>query len=147
MTTLNILVAVDGSENALEAVRHGAKLAAANADIRLHLLNVQPPLPSAASSFVSAETVRSFHQDEGEKCLKNALELLKSAGVSYECHVAVGNQAEAIVEYAREKKCDLILMGTRGLGGLSNLLLGSVATRVLHLTDVPVTLIPLKRRR
>jgi nucleotide-binding universal stress UspA family protein len=38
-------------------------------------------------------------------------------------------------------------MGTRGLGGLSNLLLGSVATRVLHLTDVPVTLIPLKRRR
>jgi nucleotide-binding universal stress UspA family protein len=72
---------------------------------------------------------------------------LKSSGVRFEYHVAVGNHAEAIVAYAREKKCDQILMGTRGLGGLSNLLLGSVATRVLHLTDVPVTLIPPKRRR
>jgi nucleotide-binding universal stress UspA family protein len=144
---LNILVAVDGSENALQAVRHAVKLASANSDIRLHLLNVQPSLPSAATSFVHADTVRSFHKEEGEKALKSAQELLKSAGVSYECHIAVGNQAEAIVEYAREKNCDQILMGTRGLGGLSNLLLGSVATRVLHLTDVPVTLIPLKGSR
>ena len=69
---MDIVIAVDGSENALDAVRYGAKLASANSEIRLHLLNVQPPLPSAASSFVTQDVVRSFHQEEGEKCLKSA---------------------------------------------------------------------------
>ena len=144
---LNIVIAVDGSENALEAVRHGAKLAAANSNIRLHLLNVQPPLPSAASSFVSQDVVRSFHQEEGEKCLKHARALLDQQKIGYEWHVAVGSAAEAIVAYAHEKGRGHILMGTRGLSTLPSLLLGSVATRVLHLAEVPVTLIPRKRRK
>ncbi|MCI0430656.1 MAG: universal stress protein [Rhodospirillales bacterium] len=144
---LNIVIAVDGSENALEAVRHGARMAAANTSIRLHLLNVQPPLPSAASSFVSQDVVRAFHQDEGEKCLKPARALLDQQKIAYECHVAVGGAADAIVAYAEQKGCDHILMGTRGLGTLPSLLLGSVATRVLHLAEVPVTLIPRKRRK
>lgn len=144
---LNIVIAIDGSENALEAVRHGAKLAAANSAIRLHLLNVQPPLPSAASSFVSPDVVRSFHQEEGEKCLKPARALLDRRKIAYECHVAVGNAAEAIVAYAQDQGCEQIVMGTRGLSPLPSLLLGSVATRVLHLAAVPVTLIPRKRRK
>jgi nucleotide-binding universal stress UspA family protein len=144
---MDIVIAVDGSENALDAVRYGAKLAAANSEIRLHLLNVQPPLPSAASTFVSQYVVRSFHQEEGEKCLKSARALLDGEKQGYECHVAVGNAAEAIVAYSREKNCASIIMGTRGLSSLPSLLLGSVATRVLHLAEVPVTLIPRKRRK
>lgn len=143
---MDIVIAVDGSENALEAVRYGAKLATANSDIRLHLLNVQPPLPSAASSFVTQDVVRSFHQEEGDKCLKPARALLDEMKLGYESHVAVGNSAEAIVAYSREKNCASIVMGTRGLSALPSLLLGSVATRVLHLAEVPVTLIPRKRR-
>ena len=144
---LTIVIAVDGSQNALDAVRHGAKLAAANSDIRLHLLNAQPPLPSAVSSFVSQDVVRSFHQEEGEKCLKPARALLDQQKIPYEFHVAVGDTSEAIVAYAKEKSCAQILMGTRGLSSLPSLLLGSVATRVLHLAEVPVTLIPRKRRK
>ena len=144
---MDIVIAVDGSENALDAVRYGAQLASANSAIRLHLLNIQPPLPSAASSFVSQEVVRSFHQEEGEKCLKAPRALLDGQKISYECHVAVGNAAETIVAYAREKNCAAIVMGTRGLSPLPSLLLGSVATRVLHLAEVPVTLIPRKRRK
>lgn len=143
---MDIVIAVDGSENSLEAVRYGAKLATANSDIRLHLLNVQPPLPSAASSFVTQDVVRSFHQEEGDKCLKPARALLDEMKLGYESHVAVGNSAEAIVAYSREKNCASIVMGTRGLSALPSLLLGSVATRVLHLAEVPVTLIPRKRR-
>ncbi len=143
---MDIVIAVDGSDHALEAVRHGAKLSAANSQIRLHLLNIQPPLPSAVSSFVSKEVVRSFHQEEGEKCLKSARELLDAQKIAHEAHVAVGNAAEAIVAYAKEKGCEAIIMGTRGLSALPSLLLGSVATRVLHLAEVPVTLIPRKRR-
>jgi nucleotide-binding universal stress UspA family protein len=142
---MKIVVAVDGSESALEAVRYAASLAKATAELKLHLLNVQPPLPSAATSFVSQDAVRSFHQDEGEKCLKAARALLEEQGMPYERHVAVGNPAETIVAYSREKGCAGIVMGTRGLSALPSLLLGSVAMRVLHLSEVPVTLIPRKR--
>lgn len=144
---MNIVIAVDGSENALEAVRYGARLASANSQIRLHLLNIQPPLPSAASTFVSQDVVRSFHQEEGEKCLKSARALLDGMNTPYECHIAVGNAAEQIVEYARDRKCEQIIMGTRGLGVIPSLLLGSVATRVLHIAEVPVTLVPSRAAR
>jgi nucleotide-binding universal stress UspA family protein len=144
---LNILIAVDGSENALEAVRHGAKLCSANAQIRLHLLNVQPRLPLAVSKFISHDVIHNFHQEEGQKCLKTARDLLDQEKVPYESHVSVGDVAESIVSYAKDKNCDQILMGTRGLSSLPSLLLGSIATRVLHLAEVPVTLIPRKRRR
>ena len=144
---MDIVIAVDGSEDALEAVRYGATLASANSEVRLHLLNIQPPLPSAASSFLAQDVVRSFHHEEGEKCLKAARALLDERKIPYESHVAVGNAAERIVAYSREKGCAAIVMGTRGLSSLPSLLLGSVATRVLHLAEVPVTLIPRKRRK
>ncbi len=52
-----------------------------------------------------------------------------------------GQVAKTVVEVAREQGVDQIVMGTRGLGGIQGLLLGSVATQVIHLADVPVTLI------
>jgi nucleotide-binding universal stress UspA family protein len=144
---LDIVIAVDGSENALEAVRHALKLCSANAQIRLHLLNVQPPLPLAVSRFVNHDVIRAFHQEEGQKSLTAARALLDQEKIPYEWYIAVGDVADAIVSYAKDKHCEQILMGTRGLSSLPSLLLGSVATRVLHLADVPVTLIPRKRRK
>ena len=144
---LNILIAVDGSENALEAVRHAIKLCSANARIRLHLLNAQPPLPLAVSSFVTQDVIQSFHQEEGRKCLQAARALLDQEKIAYEAHIAVGDVADSIIAYVIDRNCDHILMGTRGLSSLPGLLLGSVATRVLHLAEVPVTLIPRKRRK
>ena len=73
--------------------------------------------------------------------------LMDEQNIPYESHVAVGHAAETIVAYSREKGCAAIVMGTRGLSSLPSLLLGSVATRVLHLAEVPVTLIPRKRRK
>ena len=52
-----------------------------------------------------------------------------------------GQIAETIVRIAREEQVDQIIMGTRGLSAIRGLLLGSVSTQVLHLADVPVTLI------
>ena len=141
-----LLVAVDGSPTSLDAVRYAVGLAKAGTEIEIHLLNVQPPLPAAASTFLSRDVVRSFHHEEGEKALAEARELVAKAGVRHETHVAVGAAAEAIVEYARERGCEQIVMGTRGLSPVPSLLLGSTATKVLHLTEVPVTLVPHRRR-
>jgi nucleotide-binding universal stress UspA family protein len=142
MKKMRILVPVDGSESSLAAVRFViAKLAPADAALDLHLLTVQPPLPSAASTFIDAGVVRGYHKEEGEKDLAAARKLLDGAGVAYSSHTAVGDPADTIATYADQKTCDAIVMGTRGLGRVSGLLLGSVATKVLHLTKVPVTLV------
>jgi nucleotide-binding universal stress UspA family protein len=53
----------------------------------------------------------------------------------------VGDVASSIVEHAQKSGCQLICMGTRGMTALSNMLLGSVATKVIHLAHVPVVLV------
>jgi len=139
---MRIMVPVDGSESSLAAVLFAiAKLAPGDPALDLHLLTVQPPLPSAASTFIDAGAVRDYHKEEGEKDLAAATKLLKDAGIAYGSNTAVGDPADTIATYAEQKKCDAIVMGTRGLGRVSGLLLGSVATKVLHLTKVPVTLV------
>jgi nucleotide-binding universal stress UspA family protein len=56
-------------------------------------------------------------------------------------HVEIGHPEEIINHYANSYHCDLIVMGTRGLGAASSLLLGSVANKTVHLTDLPVMLV------
>lgn len=55
--------------------------------------------------------------------------------------VLIGPVAETIARIALEQNCDGIVMGTRGLGAVAGALLGSVASQVVHLSDVPVTLV------
>ena len=86
-------------------------------------------------------TVRSFHHDEGLKALEAARNALEGAGIPHVFHIGVGDPAEVIAQYAREKGCDQIFMGTRGLGRIAGMLLGSVATKVIHLTNVPLLLV------
>ena len=61
--------------------------------------------------------------------------------MSYQSHLFVGEPAETIARYAKENTCDHIVIGTRGLSAVSGLLLGSVATKVIHLADMPVLLV------
>lgn len=138
---LHVLVPTDGSEASLRAVAHIAGLAECGVAIHVHLLNIQPPLPQSITEFVPAGTVADYHNDEADKALAKAEALLKEHGLAYERHVEVGHAGAKIAEVADELKCDQIVMGTRGLGAITGLLLGSTATTLLTMTSVPVTLI------
>jgi nucleotide-binding universal stress UspA family protein len=141
---MKILVAVDGSEPSSRAVDHLKKeLGWYKGDVEIHLLNVQRQIPygGRVSSFVGQEQINKYYHDEGMTALKSAMQKLDAAGVKYQHHIGVGEEAEVIVRYAEEKGCDRILMGTRGMGSVSSLLLGSVATKVIHLSPVPVLLV------
>ncbi|HEY9279429.1 MAG TPA: universal stress protein [Eoetvoesiella sp.] len=138
----SILVPVDGSASSLNAVKVAIKLQREYGAGTLYVINVQAPIISGnVTRFISSETINDFYQEEGEKMLTEARALLKDAGVVTEVSIQVGAAAKVIAEFAKKHECTAIIMGTRGLGGVSGLILGSVATKVLHLVDIPVTLV------
>jgi nucleotide-binding universal stress UspA family protein len=141
---LKILVAVDGSAPSSRAVDHLIRQAGVLKDRpEIHVLNVQHPLPygSRVSSVIGHDKIAQFHREEGMAALKSTMQKLDAAQIKYHHHIGVGAEAEVISQYATEKGCDYIMMGTRGLGSVSNLVVGSVATKVIHLSPVPVLLV------
>jgi nucleotide-binding universal stress UspA family protein len=67
--------------------------------------------------------------------------MAQAAGVKFTSKTLVGEVANVLADYAQKNDCGGIVMGTRGMGAIGNLLLGSVATKVIHLTKLPVTLV------
>jgi nucleotide-binding universal stress UspA family protein len=137
-----ILVPVDGSENSLRAVKAVIAAVKEAGQAAVHLVTVQVPIASGnVKSFFSAEAIQSYYQDEGRNALLPAKALLDHAGIEYTEHILVGQIATTIADYAKKHQCNQIIMGTRGLGSFSGMVLGSVTTKVLNLVDIPVTLI------
>lgn len=139
---LKLLVPVDGSEFSSRALDHLlVKMAWLLKESEIHLLNVQPPVPGGglAASLLGHERMKQHHQEEGMAALQPAMQKLDAAGVKHVHHIVVGEPGPVIAEFAKERGCDLILMGTHGSS--ASLILGSVAMKVIHLAEVPVTLV------
>ena len=136
------LVPVDGSSNSDRAVSHVAALAGLCPSMDIVLLNVQPEIDDwQVRRFLKKEEVEAMEESKGGDALQSARALLDAAGLRYTPQVLIGPVAETIAKAALEHNCDGIVMGTRGLGAVAGALLGSVASQVVHLSDVPVTLI------
>jgi nucleotide-binding universal stress UspA family protein len=138
-----ILVPVDGSENALRALSYALKLAKKDEAIGLHLVTVhqEPVIYGEIQVYVSRERMEELQRNHSMDMLQPAVDAAKAAGVSYTSEILVGDTASMIVKRADELNCDGIVMGTRGMSAVGNLVMGSVATKVVHLTKLPVTLI------
>lgn len=137
-----VLLAVDGSDHALEAVRYLCGLAKSGQSISAWLVNVQIPIVSAyIRRFVSRDMIEMYHQEEGADALRAATKVLTDAGVPFQSQIHVGHVAETIVQLAGQLGSDRIVMGARGMGTLAGLVLGSTAYKVLHTARVPVTLV------
>jgi nucleotide-binding universal stress UspA family protein len=137
-----ILIPVDGSEYSERAVSSLIKQHQAAGQLDIHLLNVQIPVESGhARMFVGKDDLDAYYRDEGRKALDSAAKLLKQAGIPHTEHLAIGHVAETIVNFAQQHQFDQVVMGTHGRTGLTNLLLGSVASDVLRSSKVPVTLV------
>lgn len=138
----NWLIPVDGSALSLRPIEW---LLAHRADWlslpAIHLLSVQPPLTADASRFINAEELKNYHREEGLKALAEAAARLRDAGIEPELHISVGDTAATIVDFAASRQMDQILIGTRGHTGLGGTLLGSVASRVAHQTQLPLLLV------
>ena len=140
---MKILVPVDGSESASRALGHVLYLRSHGLPVEIHLLNVQPPVVSGhVKMFLDGEEIKRICHDEGVKTLAAARARLDEAGVPYRHHIIVGHVTETIVRFAKELGAEQIVMGLRGTSQFADLVLGSVANKVVQLAAMPVTLVP-----
>jgi nucleotide-binding universal stress UspA family protein len=139
---MKILVAIDGSPAALAALeRLVGKLGLFRAAPRLTLIHVHPPIPyKAAAAWVGKDVVERYYSEESDAALAPARDFLTAQGIDFEVDKRVGNPAEEIVARASAGDYDMIAMGTHGHTALANLVMGSVATRVLATSTVPLLL-------
>ena len=137
---LRVLVPTDGSEPARRATLHVLDLAARGLPLEVHLLNVRPAV-RGVGSLVSTSDLESYHREEGMKALAESLRLVEAAGLKPHAHVGVGDPGQMILAFARRLSCEHIVIGTKGHGPVTELLLGSAARHVVAGAAVPVTLL------
>lgn len=140
---MKVLIPIDGSMAANRAVDHVIASVAWLKEIpQVCLLNVQWKLASGnVKLFISQDTINDYYREQGMAALAEARAKLDAAGLAYNYHISVGTPAEAIVQYAQEKQVDQIVISAHGQDTLSDLLLGSVASKVAHLARMPVLLV------
>lgn len=135
-----LLVPIDGSDHSLRALARVIKQVASNRQLKIFVLNVQLPLPP--SLFVTPSMIAQHHQAKSKEDLARGLRMLRRKAVKAEIMVRVGEPGETIAKVARQKHCGGIVLGSRGLGNLKGLVLGSVTTKVIHASRIPVTVVP-----
>jgi nucleotide-binding universal stress UspA family protein len=138
---VRILVPVDGSEAAARAARFAASMARNAGGGEILLFNVQEPVEEWQTHGLAREAIREHRDEVAREAASAARAALEQAGVPFRFEWRFGDPPRAIVEAAREARCDMIVMGTRGAGPIENLLLGSVAYKTLHIVEIPVTLV------
>lgn len=138
-----ILIPADGSAASEHAVRFALRFVQSAPETQLFVLNVQEPPPAEVmiEAGIAPEAWQAMHQEAGRAALESTCKVLDVAKVPYTATVAVGHPVTQISARARELGCTRVIMGTRGMGALGNLVLGSVAMRVVHEVTCPVTLV------
>ncbi|MDI1246387.1 MAG: universal stress protein [Rhodoferax sp.] len=136
------LIAVDGSVPSLKVIDYILTEAASRVTPpQLLLVNVQAPLSSDITRFIDEKVVADFHREAGEAALAQARQKLDAAGLAYSAHIMIGEAAPTLVEMAKDKGCNLIVMGAHGFGSVVGLFMGSVTTKVIQLSTVPVLVV------
>ena len=136
------LIAIDGSVPSLKVIDYVITEAASRTvKPELFLVNVQTPLSSDISRFIDEKVVADFHREAGNTALAQAKQKLDAAGLAYSAHIMMGEAAPTIVEFAKDKGCSQIVMGAHGFGSVVGLFLGSVTTKVVKLSTVPVMVV------
>ena len=144
---MKILLAVDGSAFTSKAVKYLATHLQWFQDApELHLLHVKLPIPAGlavtrARAILGDAAVDNYYKEEAAAALAPAEKMLRKREIPFQSTYKIGDIAHEIQRYASEQKIDLIVMGSHGHGTLASVVLGSVATKVLATTSIPVLIV------
>ena len=139
---MKILLPVDGSEAALDAVRHALHLQRQGLRASFVLATVQEPTYAFEMMLApDADVLERVTGAVGARALKSAEALFEAAGWAFEREIGSGDPAPTLLEIAQRCGCEAIIMGARGRGVLRSALLGSVSQAVLQASPLPVTIV------
>jgi nucleotide-binding universal stress UspA family protein len=141
---MKILIAVDGSKNSLHAVQcliDHADWYRSKPEVELLTVHLPVPKLPRMGVAVGKSQLQEYYEEEGAARLAPAKRKLDAAGIKYKATVLVGPIAESIVKRAKDARCDIIYIGTRGMSDLGKALVGSTANKVVHIADIPVLLV------
>jgi nucleotide-binding universal stress UspA family protein len=136
----NILLAVDGSEHAMNAARVAASLANAMNSQSLRVVVAYDTIPVHLGDPYMQNAINA-RVDETELILQRAVQAVWGVSAQLYTEMIEGDPAETILEVARTRDSDLIVMGARGMGRLQGLPLGSTSQKVLALAKCPVLIV------
>jgi nucleotide-binding universal stress UspA family protein len=136
----NILIGIDGSEHSYHAAQVAGDLARSIKADMLWVVICYDPIPSyMGESILEKEIAKKIM--ESEKIMAKALEVIGTIPGELQTQIIEGPPAEAILSVADTRNNDLIIMGTRGLGALTGLLIGSQSQKVISHAKCPVLLV------
>lgn len=133
-----ILLATDGSKEAVLAARAAVELSEKTGS-ELHVVHAWQPIPHYAYPSLAPEKYDPPYEQGARQILDEQVERIKAAGGTVaHTHLRVGAAAKEIVELAEEIGAGLIVVGSRGLGGIRRALMGSVSDSVVRHAHCPV---------
>ncbi|WP_071394601.1 universal stress protein [Bacillus tuaregi] len=134
-----ILLASDGSNFALRAADQAIKLALLSADAVIEVIYVVDLDTSKqdAINYMDSDII----QKERKMRLKLTEEKIKASGVNYHSSILYGEPGPMIVSYANENQFDIVVLGSRGLNALKEMVLGSVSHKVAKRVKCPVMIV------
>jgi nucleotide-binding universal stress UspA family protein len=135
-----ILLAVDGSDHALHAARVAAGLSNAMRSQRVRVVVAYDPIPPYLGE-PNLQNAINARLNESQAILQKAMEALGPVAAEVRGELLEGDAAESIIRVAMTHNSDVIVMGSRGLGRLSGLILGSTSQKVVAHAPCPVLIV------
>jgi nucleotide-binding universal stress UspA family protein len=140
-----ILVPLDGSELSESALSYVFEITRDYSSLEVVLMRIREPLDPNVIGTLDAKIAVELdeaYRDEASHYLDKIVENLKEKGITARVEVLAGNPAEEILKYSQKNDIDLIIMSTRGRSGISRLVFGSVAEKVIRGSTIPVLIKP-----
>ncbi|TQR21755.1 universal stress protein [Psychrobacillus vulpis] len=135
----HILLAADGSENAVRAAKEAIKIASCSSDSLVEIVYVAN-IDKAKSEVLHTRSNEALNLERRKK-IQNIEQLLRDASISYNVRILHGAPGPEIVKYANEQVVDLVIIGSRGLNGLQEMVLGSVSHKVMKRVNCPALIV------
>jgi nucleotide-binding universal stress UspA family protein len=139
---MKILIAADGSEYTKRMLAyiaaHDEWLGARHDYTVVHSVLA---LPHRAAAFVPIDVVTRFYDEDAEAVFRPIRAFFEQQGIHASYVHTIGHAAASIARMAQEDRYDLLMLGARGHGALANLVLGSIATKIIAGCVVPVLLV------
>jgi nucleotide-binding universal stress UspA family protein len=139
----NILLAYDGSKASNKAFDRAIELVQATPDATLTVIHAFdfPRVFIGEGLAPIPASVNKEYYDLAEQTVEEVKKRLVEAGVNGDAQLIQGSPSQIILEYAKEKGSDIIIIGSRGLGGIREFVLGSVSHNVVQNAKIPVLVV------